>query len=570
MSLSEQQRNLIASASEKPTRRKRAVIYCRVSTDKQEIDGESLEYQEDKCRRYAELHDIEVIKVLKEVKSGFIHYSHRHQLTLARQLVRDGLADMVIVWDLRRFSRNFVHSSMIFAEIEGNGGEIVSVSENIDNSLTGKLIRSILAWSAESEREKIMEYANRHWQTRLELGLPVGTGYPPYGWKWGDEDKTCYEINEEEAAVRFSIFHMFVELEMSLRAIVHKLTEDGIPTPTRSRWPDSERGAVWNHSTVYDFLKDPANIGILVICKEQKVLDEQGRLHKVPRSDTKIIPNGIPAIIPQHLLHLYERAQRKLLTNQVEQSHVPDKPHLHLLRGHIYCGTCGRRLCSRMIYKQGRGRPYYYCTNRYNKYDKCPDIPVVRADLVDRVAWSECCQLFERLEPLQAKLEAEIQRSLHEMLEDSKGEEQTAMLKASIDHARQERTKHPEGSYLYNLISEDIRTKTDQLERFEAEQTNSRDFSAMQAAYRNRLLSFLDFVNVMRDKYHKATFQEQRNALDVLGVKASYTPRAPAERRRGVDATLAEVQQRLTITYSPLFTGVESSVEGRPQNQYPL
>src|SRR5260221_9460635 len=115
MTLSEQQRDQIASIPAQPTpRRKRSVIYCRVSTDKQEIDGESLDYQEAKCRQYAELHNVDVITVLKEVKSGFIHYSHRHQLTLARQLVRDHLADMVIVWDLRRFSRNFVHSAMIF------------------------------------------------------------------------------------------------------------------------------------------------------------------------------------------------------------------------------------------------------------------------------------------------------------------------------------------------------------------------------------------------------------------------------------------------------------------------
>lgn len=120
-----------------------AIIYCRVSTDKQ--DGESLEYQEEKCRKYAELHGIEVVIVLKEAKSGFIHYSHREQLTLARQMIRDGLADMIIVWDLRRFSRNFVHSAMIFEEIESVNAQIVSVSENIDNSLTGKLIRSILA-----------------------------------------------------------------------------------------------------------------------------------------------------------------------------------------------------------------------------------------------------------------------------------------------------------------------------------------------------------------------------------------------------------------------------------------
>src|SRR5258707_12087060 len=145
------------------------------------------------------------------------------------------MADMIIVFDLRRFSRNFVHSAMIFEEIESNGAEIVSVSENIDNSLTGKLIRSILAWSAESERHKIVEYANRRWQTRVEVGLPVGIGRSPYGWDWKDKDKTAYVINQEQAAVRVSIFHMFVELDMSLRAITHKLTEDRVLTPTHAK-----------------------------------------------------------------------------------------------------------------------------------------------------------------------------------------------------------------------------------------------------------------------------------------------------------------------------------------------
>src|SRR5205814_7884969 len=97
--------NLMAT-SEKSTvpTRKRAVIYCRVSTDKQEIDGESLDYQEVKCKQYAELHDYEVIAVLSEAKSGYIHYSLREKLTTARQFVREGLADAIIVFDLRRFS----------------------------------------------------------------------------------------------------------------------------------------------------------------------------------------------------------------------------------------------------------------------------------------------------------------------------------------------------------------------------------------------------------------------------------------------------------------------------------
>src|SRR5260370_10310907 len=164
---------------------------------------------------------------------------------------------------------------MIFEEIDSAGGEIVSVSQNIDNSLTGKLIRWILAWSAESEREKIVEYSNRRWQTRVEVGLPIGVGRSPYGWDWKDKDKTAYVINQEQAAVRVSIFHMFVELDMSLRAITHKLTEDRILTPTYAKQfqeqppEDAEvklEHCLWRYSTIKQLLKDVENIDTPVLC----------------------------------------------------------------------------------------------------------------------------------------------------------------------------------------------------------------------------------------------------------------------------------------------------------------
>jgi site-specific DNA recombinase len=309
--------------------RKRAVIYCRVSTDKQEQDGESLDYQEEKCKQYAELHDIEIVLILREAKSGFIHYSLREKLTLARQFVRDGMADMIIVFDLRRFSRNFVHSAMIFEEIESHGGEIVSVSENIDNSLTGKLIRSILAWSAESEREKIVEYANRRWQTRVEAGLPVGTGRNPYGWSWKDKEKTEYVVNQEQAAVRVSIFHMFVELDMSLRAITHKLTEDRVLTPTYARkFQDvppqdlevSIEYCLWRYTTVRELLMDLENTGILVVCKQKQTIGPDGRRKTEVHPNRREVPGGIPAIVSPVI---YERALAKLSTNKTDKSHLP-------------------------------------------------------------------------------------------------------------------------------------------------------------------------------------------------------------------------------------------------------
>jgi len=526
--------------------RKRAVIYCRVSTDKQEQDGESLDYQEDKCRRYAELHDIDIIAVLSEAKSGFIHYSHREKLTLARQLIRDGLADTIIVWDLRRFSRNFVYSAMIFQEIEDSGGEIISVSENIDNTLTGKLIRSILAWSAESEREKIVEYANRHWQTRLEHNLPVASGRTPYGWLWGDKAKTFYDVNYEEAAVRFSIFQMFVELDMSVRAIAHKLTEDGILPPAKSRGANVTSTA-WQPSTVHMLLVDAANIGVLKICKTTKVTTAKGKNATQPNQLMRIIPGGLPALIPPEL---YERALRKLKTNQVDKSHPHKNPEDFLLKGHIVCKTCRYRMYGVYQTTHGHTYPFYRCDKLRNKYAACPDKPTIRTDGVDALVWADCCRVFERLDVIRATIERNIEQSVQNMLEDTKGKQLMLQLERDIAAATQERTKHPEGSYLYNLIGRDIAQKADQLRKHETEYAASRDTVKLSNVYRNSILGFLDFLNTMRGRYHEATFQEKRNALDVLGVKVYIHPKSMSD----------SLPERIEITYTPVFPGVQASL----------
>ena len=513
------------------TQRKRAVIYCRVSTDRQEQDGESLEYQEAKSRQYAELHDMDIVAVLKEAKSGFIHYSLREKLTLARQFIRDGLADVIIVFDLRRFSRNFVHSAMIFEEIESNGGQIVSVSENIDNSLTGRLIRSILAWSAESEREKIVEYANRRWQTRVEVGLPVGTGRSPYGWNWKDKEKTAYMINQEQAAVRVSIFHMYVELDMSLRAITHKLTEDRILTPTYSdkfqeQPPEDAEVPIghclWRFTTVRELLQDLENIGILVVCKAKQTIGPDGRRKIEMHPNRREVPGGIPAIIDPVI---YERAQEKLKTNKADKSHLPLNKEDYLLRGHIYCATCG---CSMKPRTQKKGRltqkgtdksyPFYRCTNMQNRYGACPSSINIRTSPLDDIVWQDCCVLFKRIEVLQTALETEMAAAISALLEDTTGQEQIQKIEATIQLAKTEREKYAQGTYMHDLISQDITKQEAELARYK-EEMGSGNTEKVIGTYQQRIMDFLDFLNVMRGRYEHATFQEKRNALEVLGVR---------------------------------------------------
>jgi hypothetical protein len=74
------------------------------------------------------------------------------------------------------------------------------------------------------------------------------------------------------------------------------------------------------------------------------------------------------------------------------------------------------------------------------------------------------------------------------------------------------------------------------------------DIAAATDKYKERILEFLDFANVIRGKYHKATFQEKRNALEVLGVKV-YIHK------------LTGRNKRIEVTYSPLFSGVNTCQE---------
>jgi hypothetical protein len=154
----------------------------------------------------------------------------------------------------------------------------------------------------------------------------------------------------------------------------------------------------------------------------------------------KEIPSGIPAIIPQSL---YERAQRKLATNREEKSRMPRHPGEFLLKGHLYCATCGYKMGPRMH----QDRFYYSCRKFNNKNNKCPDFPTIRANIVDTTVWEDCCQLFERLDLIQAKLEEEIRHSISGLLEDTRGKEQIAALKAAVEYAKQERA-NPSGRQL--------------------------------------------------------------------------------------------------------------------------
>ena len=140
----------------------KAAIYCRVSTEEQNLD-----IQEKMCLKYCELHNHEVFKIYKDVISG--SRSSRPEFNSLLNDMRQYKFKGIIVSKLDRLGRSLQHLLSLIDEFNKKGVEFIAVTQNIDtSSSTGKLQLQIMGAFAEYERNLISE--------RTKEGLKRATG----------------------------------------------------------------------------------------------------------------------------------------------------------------------------------------------------------------------------------------------------------------------------------------------------------------------------------------------------------------------------------------------------------
>lgn len=152
---------------------KRAAIYVRVSTVEQE-ELSSLTTQEQRCREFAvgQGYVVGDGQFYREVHSG-AELWERPQLTRLRDAIRHRQVDAVIVYAIDRLSRDPVHLGVVFSEADHAGVPVDFVSEPLDNTPEGQLIRFIRGYAAQIEREKIKERTQRGKLARAQSGKLV-------------------------------------------------------------------------------------------------------------------------------------------------------------------------------------------------------------------------------------------------------------------------------------------------------------------------------------------------------------------------------------------------------------
>ena len=164
----------------------RALIYSRVSTDAQERDGTSLDTQERECREYAQAKGWTVVECIKDTASG--SHLDRPGIERVRQLLRQGVVDVVVAYAVDRLSREQNQTGVLFYEVEQAGARLEFVTEKSEDDPTGRFILRTRAYIAEVEREKIAERTMRGKLERARAGkLPQGTGKGCYGYRYTKE-----------------------------------------------------------------------------------------------------------------------------------------------------------------------------------------------------------------------------------------------------------------------------------------------------------------------------------------------------------------------------------------------
>ncbi len=492
----------------------KAVVYARVSTDKQEEEGSSLDTQVENCLALAQANGIKIVEVFREVFTGSL-YRERPLLTKLRQMARNREFDIIIINTFDRLSRNQTHQAVLWDEMEHLGIKIECVKEKFAETPEGQFMRSALGFVAEVERQKIMERTQAGKRKRFESGKLNPGGKPRYGYLWETEKKERYVVNEVEASVVQEIFTAFIEEQKTCHAIAFWLSTRGTPSPKGME--------TWNKGAVYRILTETSYIGKAFAMKYIGSADR-------PKSDWYELPNGlIPPIIDEATFY---RAQEMLKVNKKDAARNNLLPEEGLLRsGFVRCGYCKRAMSmNRRIHKRKTKEPQrevtYRCVYKYSGNPRCQQHPVIDIRKIDDTVWhyvGEIIQDFTLVERAISLIRDKGGMAVHntQSIEKSIKVAQVNQEQFVADLAQRDRDGKPKlKGRARQLVIDELDKIEEYLENLEEEKYKALEGLTEWKQIEEEVDLFLAWCLNSRETYPKATYIEKRRAIRMLGIVA--------------------------------------------------
>jgi site-specific DNA recombinase len=342
----------------------RCAIYTRKSTDEglqQEFN--SLDAQRESAEAYITSQKQEGWQVVAEpFDDGGYSGGNMDRPALKRLLaaVEARTVDCVVVYKVDRLSRSLMDFARIIEIFDRNGVSFVSVTQqfNTTNSL-GRLTLNILLSFAQFEREIISERTRDKMSAARRKGKWIG-GHPVLGYDIDPKGGRLI-VNEAEATQVRTLFSLYLELG-SLLPVFQEAQRRGIAAKAWTTADGKPRGG---HR-----LGKSALHGILTNAIYTGVVDHKGRLY--PGEHERIIDQAT-----------WDEVQRGLRRNKVDGSARMRNKYGALLRGLLFCMSCGTPMMHTYTARNAKRYRYYVCCNAQQRGWKHCDTKSVPAQAIE-------------------------------------------------------------------------------------------------------------------------------------------------------------------------------------------
>ncbi len=316
-----------------------AALYARVSSDRQDADL-SVAAQLRALRDYAQRNGYLVAReYVDEAESGRIADRPQFSRMLDEASKPEAPFKEILVWKFSRFTRKREHAAAFKSMLRRRGIRVVSITEQADDTPTGKLLEAIIESVDEFYSENLAQEVVRGMREAASRGFWMTT-YAPYGYKRvyvqdGIKKRPKLELNPPADAVVRRIFDMVLQGK-SILDVTKTLNAEGIPTTN---------GKKWLKTTIHTMLDNEAYTGTLVWGAKAKDGAPPVR-----------VEDAHPAIVSKRD---FQKA-RKLLASRAPKKMNPRRASSpYLLSGLVKCETCGKAMTAAEA-KSGR-YTYYIC-----------------------------------------------------------------------------------------------------------------------------------------------------------------------------------------------------------------
>ncbi len=329
------------------------LVYARVSSVRQEIEGTGLQSQEGRCKLELERIGVRYDKSFLDTISGGVDFMERPAMRNLLKYIDDNPQRnyVVIFDDLSRFARDTIFHLKLRNEFDKRNVKLRCLNFNFEDSIEGRMVETIMAARNQYDRESNRRQVVSRQKARLLNGYrsaPALKGYT----RVKDKIHGKIDIQNDKAKYVKEALEGFASMKFLFRTDLAKFLID-------KEVISKKQGVDKSLATVNKMLQEVFYAGYI----EYEPWEVKRRLghHK-------------PIISLDTYNKNQERLKRKSLT-QIRK----DVREGFELRGFINCEGCGDKLTGApSTSKNGKKHNYYICRNKecdfYGKSIKTKDI----------------------------------------------------------------------------------------------------------------------------------------------------------------------------------------------------